>query len=78
MDKQLDDATELRKRVEEKAHEKTERLSNDLDALTPEEIQRIVHELQVHQIEREMQNEELRRSQTELDETHAQENRGKN
>ena len=35
-------------------------------ALSPEENQAVIHELQVHQIELELQNEELQRSQLEL------------
>ena len=43
----------------------------DIEALSPVAAGQIVHELRVHQIELEMQNEELRESQAALDEVRA-------
>ncbi|MBN1612906.1 MAG: ATP-binding protein [Deltaproteobacteria bacterium] len=62
------DATQLRRRAEERLKKKPGRPAGK--GATPrseEEAQRLVQELQVHQIELEMQNEELQRSRTEVE-----------
>jgi len=61
----LEKARALRKRAEEKLWRKME----DPGELSVEEIQRLVHELRVYQIELEMQNEELRTAQIQLEES---------
>ncbi len=66
-DNRPDDAAGLRQRAEEIARKKTSDLPENLADLSPAETRRALHELRVHQIELEMQNEELRRAQAELD-----------
>ncbi len=58
--------SELRKRSEDTLQDKTV----DLQEASCKDAKRLIHELQVHQIELEMQNEELRRAQMELEELH--------
>jgi PAS domain S-box-containing protein len=58
-----DTSSDLRKRAEEALR----RRAADLDNLSSEDTQSLIHELQVHQIELEMQNEELRTAQLELE-----------
>ncbi len=62
------DAADLRRRAEEKARAKDVQTQKTLSA---KEAGRLLHELQVHQIELEMQNEELRRAQGELESARA-------
>jgi PAS domain S-box-containing protein len=64
---ETEDAGDLRRRAEERfgAH----RADSSADKITlPAETQRLLHELQVHQIELEMQNEELQRARLDVEE----------
>ena len=61
----------LRQKAEEIFSEKGGRFPEDTMTLSPEETRQIVHELRVHQIELEMQNDELHRAQDELDASRA-------
>jgi PAS domain S-box-containing protein len=60
-------AAALRRQAEEIAREKAVQQPENLANLPPEEIRKMLHELRVHQIELEMQNDELIRAQSELD-----------
>jgi diguanylate cyclase (GGDEF)-like protein/PAS domain S-box-containing protein len=61
------DLRNLRRRAEEIVRGNAARPPEDIKQLSPEEIGDMLHELRVHQIELEMQNEELRRTQVELE-----------
>lgn len=68
MPKQKEDTIiELRRRAEALI----EGIADTLDKVSGEDVHQLVHELQVHQIELELQNEELRRTQAKLEESHA-------
>ncbi len=58
----------LRQRAEEKSQE---REFEDFSSLTPQAVSTLVHELRVHQIELELQNEDLKQAQILLDEARA-------
>ncbi|MCX5848733.1 MAG: PAS domain S-box protein [Deltaproteobacteria bacterium] len=62
---------ELRRAAEEIILKKEALSLKKPKAVSPEKTQKILHELRVHQIELEMQNEEMRRTQVQLDATRA-------
>jgi len=63
----LDHGLTLRERAEVKVSPRANNLTVNTGDLSPHETRQLLHELQVHQIELEMQNEELRRAQLALD-----------
>jgi PAS domain S-box-containing protein len=64
--KENQEEAELRRRAEERL-KKANRGSEDLAGVSPERMARLIHELEVHQTELLMQNDELRRIQAELE-----------
>lgn len=61
----------LRKRAEAALRKRDLGYSKGQNTLSPEDSQKLIYELRVHQIELELQNEELRRMQVELDASRA-------
>jgi PAS domain S-box-containing protein len=61
----------LRAQAEAALHAKEIAATRDQAALTPDATRAMLHELQVHQIELELQNEELRRAELRLEESQA-------
>jgi len=66
-DKLQGDADRLRKQAEKIVADKAAVSAGITESLSPDLMSQTLHELQVHQVELEMQNEELRRAQLELD-----------
>ena len=69
-DRAWGDATDLRRRAEARMEEEPQGFSNELEGRSLVQGRKALHELKVHHIELEMQNEELRKSRAELEASH--------
>ena len=67
-----DNNSKARRGLRERAEAAWEARHRDLAATSPEDLARVIHDLEVHQIELELQNEELRLTQIELEESRQQ------
>ena len=65
-------AGKMRKQAEKMARKDVPDVPEDLSSLSPEVTEKLLHELRMHQIELEVQNEELRTAQAELEKVRAQ------
>ncbi|HOI89392.1 MAG TPA: ATP-binding protein [Candidatus Rifleibacterium sp.] len=66
-ERQIGKTNRLRQIAEEMAEKRKAVMTPDFNNLSPEEVQKVFHELSVHQIELEMQNEELCAVRAELE-----------
>ncbi|MBS1230812.1 MAG: hypothetical protein H6R17_4089 [Proteobacteria bacterium] len=66
-DDRLEPSEELRRRAKAVVDGQAAKVDGSCDVLSPEAIRQMVHELRVHHIELEMQNDELQRAQLALD-----------
>ncbi len=69
-DRAREDAEDLRRRAESRLEEGRWAVPTELEGRSLDQVQGMLHELEVHQIELEMQNEELRQSRAELEASH--------
>jgi len=61
-DNRPEGAADLRRKAEALARDRAAHSPDDSAALSPEEVRKAIHELRVHQIELELENEELRKA----------------